>query len=210
MTDTETSEPEAPAVPERFTKARYHVVEDVMGETFSKNLAQWLYHNRMHMVRGGDEQGESRFNYEFLDVDEPCEHIAELKAALVQLIPAALEVLRIPAFDLEQIETHATLYHHGSHFIWHDDAPGADGEFVASRRVAYAYYMRQEQPKPMFTGGELEFIDGTVIEPKNNRLCMFYPLQQHRIRQVECYSAEVLHGRWALMGWLHGAPPTGE
>lgn len=37
----------------------------------------------------------------------------------------------------------------------------------------------------------------------------FHPLQPHRVRPVECWSADLIHGRWAIHGWVLGAPPPG-
>lgn len=202
----------APAfVPNRFRDPLYHVEDGAMGETYGAKLGKWCYEHRDKFVRGGDERGDQRFNYELCDLDNfiPTELIAPFKKKLIATTadPKALESLNIPAFDLRFVEIHATLYHHGSHFIWHDDAPGYDGELVPSRRATFCYYMHST-PK-MFSGGELEFLDGTLVEPKNDRLCLFHPIQQHRVKRVECWSSHVLHGRWALMGWVHGEPPEG-
>ena len=194
-------------IPGRYREAIYTTFADVMPGKWVTDAGQWLYNNRKSFVRGGDPRGVDRFNFELVDVDRHHDDINPLKKKLTELIPAAVKRLGIPDFDLEYIEMHATLYHHGSHFCWHDDAPGYDGLFVPTRRIAYCLYMHST-PK-MFKGGELEFLDGTMLEPDNNSIVMFHPLQQHRIRKVECYSAELLHGRWAFFGWIHGQPPEG-
>jgi len=182
-----------------------------MGEAYGAKLGKWFDEHRDKFVRGGDEHGAQRFNYELTDLDGymPTELLGPFKKKLIAATadPEVLDALSIPAFDLRFVEIHATLYHHGSHFIWHDDAPGYDGEIVPSRRATFCYYMHST-PK-MFAGGELEFLDGTEVEPKNDRLCLFHPIQQHRVKRVECWSSHVLHGRWALMGWVHGEPPEG-
>ena len=197
-------------VPNRFREPLYHVEDDALDESVSAGLGRWLHNNRDKLARGGDELGLARFNYEILSVDKTApDLVAPLKRKLVEAAtdPKTLSALCVPEFDLRHIEMHATLYHHGSHFGWHDDAPDRDGELVPTRRLTFCYYMHAE-PK-LFSGGELEFIDGTTVEPKNNRLALFHPIQQHRIRRVECWSANVLSGRWALMGWVHGDAPDG-
>lgn len=197
-------------VPNRFREPLYHVEDDALDERVASGLGRWLHANRDKLIRGGDELGHSRFNYEILDVDRfAAELVAPLKKKLVEVATDSkvLSALCVPEFDLRHTEMHATLYHHGSHFDWHDDAPGIDRELVPTRRITFCYYMHTE-PK-LFSGGELEFLDGTTVEPKNNRLALFHPIQQHRIRRVECWSAHVLDGRWALMGWVHGDPPKG-
>lgn len=195
------------SMPERYRDALYLSVEDAMPPEFVGEVAEWLHAHREWFTRGGDAQGVDRFNYELPSVEKYWEGVGKLRARLLELLPGAIEANKIPDFDLEFIETHATLYHHGGHFCWHDDAPGYDGVFVETRRLAYCYYLHST-PK-MFSGGELEFLDGTRIEPKANSIVFFHPLQQHQIRRVECWSKDFLHGRWALFGWIHGQPPPG-
>ncbi len=194
-------------VPGRYRQALMHVVDDAVSHEFSGKMGAWFHENRRHFIRGGDEQGLARYNYELTDVEKVCPHLDEFHAMMVERFPEALDACKVPDFDLRYIEVHATLYHHGSFFTWHDDAPGHDGELVATRRMTFCCYLHTE-PK-MFSGGELEFLDGTRIEPANRRLAFFHPMQQHQVRAVECYSREPLHGRWALMGWVHGDPPPG-
>ena len=194
----------APALPERYRAARFTTFENVMPAEWIGAAGAWLHSQRGLFSRGGDD-GHGRFNFELLEVDDLYEPISALKAAITARISDAVKKIGTADFDLEYIETHATLYHHGSHFIWHTDHEGYNGELAVTRRLAYAYYLHSS-PK-MFRGGELEFLDGTMVEPANNRLVLFDPYQQHKIRRVECWSADFLHGRWALFGWVHGQPP---
>lgn len=195
------------SIPDRYSDALYQVVPDLMPAEFVNSAGDWLQANLRQFVRGGDPEGVSRFNYELVEVDKWWPRIGELRGAILRAMPAALEKCGVDPFDLEYVETHATLYHHGGHFCWHDDAPDYSGNFAATRRITFCYYLHST-PK-MFTGGELEFLDGTLLEPANNSLVFFHPLQQHRIREVECWSKEALHGRWAFFGWIHGQPPPG-
>lgn len=191
----------------RYRRALAHVVDGVLGDDFGRKLSQWIKPNLHLLKRGGDPEGLSRFNYELTTLDDYYDGLAPFNAALAAHEDDALEPCGVEPFDARGVECHLTLYHHGAHFAWHDDFPDYDGEFAPTRRLTFCYYMHTS-PK-MFEGGELEFLDGTVVEPKNDRLVFFHPLQQHRVRRVECWSAEAMHGRWALMGWLHGDPPDG-
>lgn len=194
-------------LPERYRHALYHTVDDAMPSEWIADLSDWLYHNRMGFQRGGDVKGANRFNYEFTDVDEECDLISEFRSALLEHMPEALKPCEVDEFAVNAIECHATLYHHKSHFCWHNDDLGQDGEPVATRRIGFAYYIHSV-PK-LFSGGQLEFIDGTRIEPDANRLVFFNPHQQHRVTPVECWSKDALDGRWALCGWVH-EPAKGE
>lgn len=202
------AEPSPPVVPERFRVPMFRVIDDAFPEDWSREVGRWFYEHRDRLTAGGNEG--VRFNYELWNLDEHCaDLLVPFKRKLIEVASATetLEDCAVPEFDFRHLETHGTLYHHGSYFTWHDDVPGEDGRIVPSRRLTFVYYLHSD-PK-MFSGGELEFLDGTTVEPKNNRLCMFHPAQQHRVRPVECWSAALLHGRWALMGWIHGDPPEG-
>lgn len=204
------AEPAPAVVPGRFREPLFRAIDDVLPETNVAQIGRWLHEHRGQLERGGDDAGALRFHYELPRLDDHCpDLLAPLRKVLVDTTAnqTTLDALAVPAFDLRHIEFTATLYHHGSHMTWHDDAPDCTGEVVPSRRVTFAFYMHTE-PK-LFDGGELEFAEGTTIEPKNNRLVLFHPVQQHRVRRVECWSAQAIHGRWAIMGWIHGDPPAG-
>lgn len=191
----------------RLRRALVHVSDDVLGDKFGQDLGRWMNANLALMERGGDAEGRARFNYEVTDVGNHYDGLAPFHKLLFEHYEDALEACQVEDFDPRYIETHLTLYHHGSHFVWHDDFPDYDGEFCPTRRLTFCYYLHT-QPK-MFQGGELEFLDGTLVTPDTDRLVFFHPLQQHRVRRVECYSAAAHHGRVALMGWMHGDPPDG-
>jgi len=210
--ETLKADPKPPCVPNRFREPLFHTVDSAMPEDWLAAAGQWLFSKRDKFTRGGDDQGLVRFNYEWCDLDknpDATDLLAPLKKKIIAQIgdKAVLDKLAVPEFDLRYLEMHATMHHHGSHFTWHDDAPGYDQEIVPSRRVTFCYYMHSD-PK-MFEGGELEFLDGTQVAPQNNRLVLFHPVQQHKVNKVNCWSSHFLHGRWCIMGWIHGDPPEG-
>jgi hypothetical protein len=208
ITDPFAAEATDPVVPNRFRTPLLHVVDDVMPEDWLAEFGQWLHAHRDRFARGGDDAGENRHNWELFQLDKYCPELAApLRARVVELYPAALPACSVPEFELQAVDQTATLHHHGSHFTWHDDGLSPELQFVATRRLAYALYLHTEPRR--FSGGELEFLDGTAVEPKLNRLALFHPLQKHRVRKVECWSAAAIDGRWAVIGWLHGPPPPG-
>ncbi len=208
--ETLKAEPRPPVVPNRFRSPLFRVVEDFMPATFDGLLGEWLHNRKALFARGGDELGADRFRFELAElenIDDAQTFLAAFKAKLIEAV-ADTDSIAVPAFDLRYLETWATLHHHGSHENWHDDALDYySGDVVPSRRVAFSYFAHSE-PK-MFDGGELEFLDGTKLTPKANRLVVYHPLQQHRVARVSCWSSAFLHGRWALQGWVHGDAPEG-
>lgn len=188
-------------LPERYRESKFTIFEDAMPKEWMAEMGKWLHSQRCYFNRN-NENGKLRYNYGLSDIDELHQPTADLKKAIVAKLDEAIKEVGIPDFDLEHIECHATLYHHGSHFVWHTDHNGYDGEPALTRRLSYCLYLHSN-PK-MFSGGELEFTDGTMVEPKHNSLVVFEPRQQHRVRRVECWSADFLHGRWAISGWIHG------
>jgi len=202
MTSPETSAQSASAehtLPERYRAAQFATFESVMSKEWLVVTGQWLHSQRGLFTRAGDD-GRGQFNYELREVDDIHAPFADLRAALTARLTEAVKRVGVSDFDLDHIECHASLYHHGSHYAWHSDkSEGGD-----TRRLAYALYMHTD-PR-MFAGGELEFLDGTTVDASHNRLVVFEPGQQHRVRRVECWSADFLHGRWAVFGWIHGRP----
>jgi len=190
---------DSPALAERYRAARYTTFDNVMPAEWIGAAGEWLHSQRGLFTRGGDD-GRGQFNFELPDVDDLYAPIGQLKAAIASHISDAVKQIGTADFDLGGLDCHAALYHHGGHYAWHTDAP-----LPTTQGLAYALYLHSS-PK-MFRGGELEFLDGTMVDPTNNRLVMFDPHQQHRVRRVECWSADFLHGRWALFGWVHGQPP---
>ncbi len=192
---------ENPTLPERYREPKFTTFDNVMPIDWLAETGRWLHSQRGHFLRGGDD-GRGRYNWELLNVDDLYSPIGNLKKMITAKLDDAVSQVGVEDFDLEYIECHATLYHHGSHFAWHSDRDGYNGEPATTRRLSYCMYMHSE-PR-MFSGGELEFLDGTKIDSKHNRMLFFDPRQQHRVRRVECWSADFLHGRWAIFGWVHG------
>lgn len=192
-------------VPTRFHRALVHVVDEAVDAADAADLGHWLHEHRWELQLA-QSPGVMRWQLNHLDARAE-NHAATIRKAVLDSLDAASEACAVPPFDVLHIETHATLYHHGGQFDWHDDIEDYEGEIVPTRRLSFCCYFHS--PQQMFSGGELEFMDGTTVAPKHRSIALFHPVQQHRVRAVECYSAEALHGRWAVTGWVHGEPPEG-
>lgn len=199
------AQPLDPVVPSRFHRSLVHVVDDAIGAGEAADLGDWLHRNKssLQLAQG---PGVMRWQINHLDT-VAADHAAAIRKMVLASLQDACSACEVPAFDVLHIETHATLYHHGGQFDWHDDTLDYEGNTAATRRLSFCAYFHS--PERMFSGGELEFMDGRTVDPAHRRLAVFHPVQQHRVRPVECYSAEALHGRWAVTGWIHGEPPQG-
>jgi hypothetical protein len=184
--------------PARYQKAKLHVVDSAMSDDYVTSVGRWLFNNRKQFTRAGDELGTTQFSFELGDLDRLCpDLIGELRARILLELEEASKTCKMPAFEAKHVDTLATLYHNGGLHDWHEEGP--------EPAIAFAFYMHTD-PK-MFNGGELEFVDGTKVEPANGRLVLYDASLRHRVRPVECWSAHVLHGRWALVGWIHDETP---
>lgn len=203
--DALAAEPRPALVPTRFRTPLFHVVDDAVPSDVAAKLGTWLYAARGHLQRVGDDAGEFRFGFE-IALDDAADTLAPLRRRLLELAgdPAVLAKLCTPAFDVTGVDLRGSLLHHGGFDSWHDDT---EDDPDLQRRLAFALFLHTE-PK-LFAGGEVEFLDGTTVEPKNGRLALWHPFQQHRERKVECWSAHVLSGRWAVAGWIRGPAPEG-
>lgn len=181
-----------PIVPGRLRKPLIHVVPDAMPAEWTAEVGRWLFAHRLE--GSGDD----------FDVRAP--HLtAPLRTALLRLLPDALGPCGVADFDLDRIEIIAAMHHHGGGSGWFC---GLDGPTDwARRRIGFELALRTD-PR-MFVGGELEMLSGETVDPDNARLCWLHPIQAVRIREVECWSADPMHGRWSIWGWLHGPVPAG-
>lgn len=203
------SRPREPIVPARFREALHHVVDDAMPEEFAGKLGEWLHEHRASLAPVGDAAGKVEFGYALANVDSRSDLFASLRKRIANAVgdEDVLEACCVAPFELDGIDMHAMLRHHGGHQSWDTDAIGTDGQPAVSRRLVWAYYVHSD-PR-MFSGGEREFVDGTTVEPKHNRLHFWHPAQRSRVRQVECWSAHVLHGQWSIVGTVTGEAPQG-
>ncbi len=197
-------------VPSRFRRALVHTVDNAVPADAAGEIGRWLHEHRDALVRVGDAEGQQTFAFAHpnIEQDAPAALLAPVRCAISSACgPEGLAAVEVPAFDVRGVQLGAALYHHGGHDSWHDDVLDSTGAVAATRRIAFAVYLHST-PK-MFAGGELEFTDGTIVEPRHCRLALWHPAQSCRVRRVECWSAHVLHGLWALFGWMHGEPPEG-
>ena len=205
MTNPKTSAQSASAehtLPPRYREAKVAIFDELMPSEWLADVGQWLFMQRGSFWRGGDE--EKSFHYELLNVDELHAPFLLLKKEIVSRLAGALESFSDEPMEISAAWMHASLHHHGSRTDWQASVDELD----EPRIYSFCFFLHSNPT--MFSGGEIEFVDGTTVSPGHNRLVIFDARQEHRIRRVECWSAEFLHGRWAVFGWMHGKKDAAE
>lgn len=201
-----TSLPKHTTRPVRYQEARWYQEEHVLPMEWFHEVLPWLYEHRglIKPATVGDQERnpEARLAWYLTHLDRhlPARLHAQVREVVLERVAYAMEHLGLDPFDLGGESWHATLYHHGGFYRWHQDRSPDEGHRTRSRRVTFVLYMHT-LPR-MFTGGQLEFGDGQEVEPEVGRLVVFDPDTWHRVRRVECYSASPMHGRWTINGWL--------
>ncbi len=174
-------------VPERYQSPEVRTLPSFMPEEWVQELGAWLYDHRDRLLRAGDPSGEHTFGWSIAGIDIVApELVAPFRRALLEAVKPAGPV---------DVDITALMLHHDCRVGWHHDDVATDTAFD----FTFCALPR------MFEGGELEFLAGDAIEPKNNQLALFSHAAQRRVRQVRCYSASAVSARWALTGSVMAA-----
>lgn len=190
-------------VPGRLRKPLALAIEHALPEPWTADVGRWLFEHRDRLV--ADAQPPWRIAYDLIDFDAACPDLAAtLRRVILDRLPEGLEACGVAEFDLTGVQMHASLHHHGGLCAWFD---ALRGDADHRRRISFEVLL--ETDPRMFSGGEIEFLDGTTIVPRNGLLVFTHPIQTQRVRKVECWSSHPLHGRWSIWGWLLGPTPNG-
>ncbi len=188
-----------------FDKPLLYPIAGAMGKDFAAALIEWTSSNRDRFAIGGD--GVHRRDVELPDADG-VELVDELGRRVLELYPEALEACKVEPFEVAWLERHLIGYLQGDRFGWHTDHFQSSLSLrEETKAITFLYYAHRD-PRG-FTGGGLEFFDGSVLEPDNDLLAFFNPYQRHRVLPVKVHGDAWLDGRWSVAGWAH-RPERGE
>lgn len=192
-------------VPDRLQRPLVQVIEGFLrgdDRSFEADLGPWLAAKRQDFAQVSDDDCMLRMSWYIGGVmEQNPELFRPFKKLVLEAAPDAFDACAVAEFDLTDVTIGVSAYHHGNFYQWHRDSSGPDD----TRRLGFCFFVHTA-PK-MFKGGEIEFLDGSVITPEHNRLVFYNPLQPHRVAPVECWTPDIMHGRWTVHGWLHGEPP---
>jgi len=162
-----------------------------------------LFYQRNQFELLADDLGVAFRFHQYAAMEVELEALAgELRKRICEVYPNHLGACGVPEFAFESLTVDARLHHHHCFTGWQQEAFDDQGQIVGNRMLAWQLTLHTE-PK-MFSGGEVELADGTLLEPAVNRLVLYHPAQLAKVRQVECWSAHALHGRWSLTGYVYG------
>ena len=190
-----------PALPGRFLMPVYHQVDDLMEGEFAGAIG-------MELKRVADRMNKTGNHWSMAcTMDVMPKAMAVLRRSVMRHVADACQKTHVAEFDLTDVTMSAHLHHHDNESAWFCDAQHENGELDESCRLGFTYFLHSSPV--MFTEGLVEFHDGSTIDPKHNRLVFTHPLQRRRVQKTNCYSGELLHGRWSICGRLHGPAPEG-
>jgi Rps23 Pro-64 3,4-dihydroxylase Tpa1-like proline 4-hydroxylase len=133
------------------------------------------------------------YSYQFPELKE----IFKLK--LLSNYSRVCQELGMTAEATIDVDVQMTVHHDGDFFKAHYDSGTED---TNDRVLTFVYYFHKE-PKA-FSGGELIIHEPSTvtIEPVNNMIVFFDPMQRHEVSIVNCKDNNFVDGRFTLNGWI--------
>lgn len=187
-------------LPARFQPAKLHQVENALPAEVGGLIGKVLYERRDRFARAGDDLGEKDWFWYWPESERLlADQLKELRVAILEQIPEVCSKFGIEPFEPKMVSMEPRLYHHGSLRDWHDEV-SAEGASETEPFLC-VYYWMQSSPA-LFSGGEVEFLAGDVVAPRNNLLVFTDGHQMRKVRPVECWSSHVLHGSWSIVTWI--------
>ena len=173
-------------------------------------LARVLASEALFMPSGTHDR---RSDYrQSLVLNPPADLVHPVVSRVRAAVPQAMATLRIPPIAVGVVEAQVTASVHGSFFGVHTD----HGVDVRKRHLTYVYYFNR-QPKG-FEGGELRVYDDivrngklaraetfSVIEPRHNRIVLFWARTMHEVMRVDMPSRAFADARFTVNGWVNAA-----
>ncbi|NJR39336.1 MAG: proline hydroxylase [Leptolyngbyaceae cyanobacterium CSU_1_4] len=137
-----------------------------------------------------------------------------LSQKIMTLLPTILRQLKMPAFEISEVEMQMTAHNDGCFYKVHNDSGDVP---TVTRQLTYVYYFCQEPQA--FSGGELKIYDTElknggqkelepckIVTPRNNSIVFFDSRLMHEVLPVQCSSRAFSHSRFTLNGWLRRVP----
>lgn len=179
-------------LPDRFMPSQKYSldVSNLFSDEQVSMLGQWLHAKRDRLV-----YSEPRTRW-WMYADDCPVGSAVRRILDEHLIEAASKCgVRLES-DAAFSEIYATLFHHGCGTAWirdyHEDS---------TRLLSWELVLHQ--PNPLFSGGEREWYNGDEEKVGHLRMNFWNSLSLSRVREVECWSARHIHGRWSLYGFVN-------
>jgi len=141
---------------------------------------------------------------------EPAKISEMFRERIKRDLPSVLEQLRIPSFQIDEIECQVTAHNGGHFFRKHNDAGDAG---TSARIVTFVYYFFREPRR--FEGGSLRFYKGILedgvfraggfeadFEPASNTMLFFPSACFHEVLPIKSRRGKFGDGRFTVNGWV--------
>ena len=193
----------------KFLPGNYAQIDNFLSPEENQQILQLAIERQADYVSSSTSTNAERYRSSLVLYPNFFNEIYFLLSARLRAVQSeVLEALKLPAFDIEELEMQLTAHGDGNFYKVHNDS---DGD-VIKRTLTYVYYFNRD-PKP-YRGGNLRmyetaYVNGWVaqpkyrdIEPANNRIVLFDSRCMHEVLPVESDSTAFEDCRFTLNGWL--------
>jgi len=187
------------------------MLDDFLPEAEWQALLARVLASEAQFVPSGTHDQRSDYR-QSLVLNPPADLVHPVVSRVRAAVPQAIATLRIPPIAVGVVEAQVTASVHGSFFGVHTD----HGVDVRKRHLTYVYYFNR-QPKG-FEGGALRVYDDivrngklaraetfSVIEPRHNRVVLFWARTMHEVMRVDMPSRAFADARFTVNGWVNEA-----
>lgn len=184
------------------------ILDDFMPAAWADALPAWgirhfaeFQHGTMRPLEEADALVRAYQDHWDLKAFQEHSHARPFLEALTPLIERGRDACELPPFELDGFEATVAVRGEGQAFHWHTDHISYGGPEVRAMTFAFFVHTRPRR----WSGGELEFLGGELVEPRHNRLVLFDPYRVHRVRHVH-FLPPLGHGTEARQRWERGEP----
>jgi hypothetical protein len=186
--------------PERYDRARIRLIPNLnVDRSRIVGVGQWLDARKDELVpySVGPENPESVQGYfwENPNIDLLWPNASAIREAVVAELETTAMALGLDGSFDGALTMTAKMFHHSGYHWWH----------VPDKTAWLGYRIFMHSHPKRYSGGEVEFTDGTTVEPIGGSCLFFDPKQAQRTKPVDCWTPNLQDGRWTIEGMIYPA-----
>jgi hypothetical protein len=191
-------EPKTPPIPVRYDRARLRVIPNLnVDRKRVEGVAQLLEARKdeLELYRSNEEGKVGGFFWQNPSIDLLWPNSSAIREAVVAELETTAMALGLDgSFDGGFTMT-AKMMHHDNFHSWH----------IPDSEAWLGYRLFLHSHPKRFSGGEVEFTDGTIVEPAGGSCMLYDPRQAQRTKPVDCWSPNMVDARWTIEGMVYPA-----